>query len=212
MARRFRRIHGDEQFSIARRHDRPLPSWASRQVIAVCWIGDLFYEGVPAAEIRDVYAVMAGHPDHAFLLLTKRPERMAAVYLWVAETFPEWSLDHVWHGVSVCCADELFKLRALRKMVGARTWLSAEPLLGRLSGLHPGGLGAVVVGGETGPGARPMNALWASEVQVICDYAGVPFAFKQWGARPRKDGVTPERLTRIEAARELPWMGGTDAD
>ncbi len=213
MARRFPHIHGDKRFDIGRCHDRPLPAWAPGQVVATCWIGDLFWEGVRAADVRDVYTVMAAHPEYAFLLLTKRPERMAMIYAWLTESYPEWALGHVWHGVSICTAGELEKLRPLRRMTGARLWVSAEPLLGPLAGLHPGLLDAVVVGGETGPGARPMDALWVSEIKVLCDYAGTPFVFKQWGTRPRLGGVTPERRASIEAARALPWLrGGTDAD
>jgi protein gp37 len=125
---------------------------------------------------------------HDFQILTKRHERLAHLDGLVGD-WPE----NVWMGVSVENANYLDRIDRLRETRAAIKWLSIEPLLGPLPDLDLTGIDWVVVGGESGPGARPMDPAWAREIRDHCIEQGVPFFFKQWGAfgpdgvkRPKK--------------------------
>jgi len=165
-------------------------------------MSDLFHENVPDEWIDRIFAVMALCPQHIFQVLTKQPERMrkyllgksdknhrAAVWMAMASfdeglgmPCPEWPLPNVWLGVSVEDQDVLNKrVWTLLKTPAAVRFLSAEPLLGPLD-LNAGRyLDWVIVGGESGPGARPMHPDWVRSLRDQCHAAGVPFFFKQWG-------------------------------
>lgn len=157
-------------------------SWRSPRVVFVNSMSDLFHDKVPASFIRDVFEVMAETPQHTYQVLTKRSRRLAKM----ADSLP-WS-SNVWMGVSVENDRYQFRADHLREVPAAVRFISAEPLLGPLPDLDLDGIGWVIVGGESGPGARPMDPLWASEIRDQCVDAGVAFFFKQWGGRTPKAG------------------------
>lgn len=139
-------------------------------------MSDLFHEEIPDAYIAEVFAVMEGLPRHTFQVLTKRPERAAA---WPGP----WPA-HVWMGTSVEDARVLHRVDALRRCAAQVRFLSAEPLLGPLSGIDLAGVHWVIAGGESGRhmGGHPerwMDQAWARELRDACTAAGVAFFFKQ---------------------------------
>ncbi len=159
--------------------DRPL-GWRRPQVVFVNSMSDLFHRDVPLAFIERVFAVMARASWHTFQVLTKRAERLeelAAHLPWPA---------NVWMGVSVERQDYSSRIDHLRRTNASTKFLSLEPLLGRLPSLDLRGIDWVIVGGESGPRARPMAEEWAIEILDQCRTAKVPFFFKQWGGRNKK--------------------------
>jgi protein gp37 len=141
---------------------------------------DLFHKDVPAQFISRVFDVMNRADWHQFQILTKRSERL----LELDATLP-WR-EHVWMGVSVESADYAFRIDHLRRTHAHIKFLSLEPLLGPLSRLNLKGIDWVIVGGESGPGARRMDPAWVSEIRRQCEAAAVPFFFKQWGGVNKK--------------------------
>jgi protein gp37 len=135
---------------------------------------------VPLDFIQQVFQVMRAAPQHCFQVLTKRAERLA-------ELAPRltWS-DNIWQGVTVESADYLHRLDSLRQVPSKLRFLSLEPLLGPLPGLDLTGIDWVIVGGESGPGARPLDEDWVLEIRDRCLRAEVPFFFKQWGGTNKK--------------------------
>jgi protein gp37 len=159
--------------------ERPL-EWRRPQVIFVNSMSDLFHEGIPTQFIRRVFEVMCQANWHQFQVLTKRAERLARL----APELP-WP-GNVWMGVSVESARQLVRVDLLRRVPAAVRFLSLEPLLGPLPDLDLAGIGWVIVGGESGPGARPLEEEWVVDIREQCRVAGVPFFFKQWGGFPKK--------------------------
>jgi len=159
---------------------KPL-EWHQRQVIFVNSMSDLFHSGVPEAFIRDVFRVMSEADWHLFQVLTKRSQRLAVM----ASSLP-WP-DHVWAGVSVESQDYVWRVDHLREVPAAVRFVSLEPLIGPIGELNLIGIHWVIVGGESGPGARPMRRDWVVEIRDRCVAAGVPFFFKQWGGVRKKD-------------------------
>ncbi|MED5546090.1 MAG: phage Gp37/Gp68 family protein [Pseudomonadota bacterium] len=175
--------------------DQPV-RWKRGRMIFVCAHGDLFHESVPDAWIDRVFSVMANAPQHTFQVLTKRsgrmrryltalPERIRDMHCDPGLDFSSLPLPNVWLGVSVedqARADE--RVADLRATPAAMRWLSCEPLLEEIS-FDPCELSAIdwiVVGGESGKGARPMHPDWVRSLRDQCAVAcGVPFFFKQWG-------------------------------
>jgi protein gp37 len=144
-------------------------------MIFVNSMSDLFHEDIPGQFIESVLGITAEAHWHTFQILTKRSERLAQL----AQRLP-WP-DNVWMGVSVenqCWAD---RVDDLRKVPAKVRFLSCEPLLGPLS-LDLRDIHWVIVGGESGPHARPMKAEWVRDIRRQCEEAGVAFFFKQWGA------------------------------
>ena len=177
--------------------ERPL-SWRRPQTIFVNSMSDLFHEQVPLDYIERVFDVMARAHWHRFQVLTKRAERLA-------ELAPQltWPAN-VWMGVSVERDDFRGRIDCLRQVPAEVRFLSLEPLLGPLPGLDLTGIHWVIVGGESGPGARPMDPAWAENLRDQCVRASVPFFFKQWGGRNKK------RAGRLLAGRcwdEMPVAG-----
>ena len=125
---------------------------------------------------------MAATPQHTYQLLTKRARRLRRV----ADQL-DWP-PNVWIGVSVEDAEALRRVDDLRAVPAAVRFLSCEPLLGPLTGLELAGISWVIVGGESGPRARPMNRQWALDLRDLCVDADVPYFFKQWGGRNPKAG------------------------
>lgn len=150
-------------------------SWRLPRVIFVNSMSDLFHERVPLAFIKRVFAVMEECPQHTFQVLTKRPEIAASV----AGKLP-WPRN-VWMGTSVETAKYYDRITDLGKIRAAVRFLSCEPLLGPMADLPLKKIDWVIVGGESGPGARPMLPAWVTEIRDRCANAGVPFFFKQWG-------------------------------
>ena len=172
--------------------------WSKPKKIFVNSVSDLFHEGVPEDYIRQVCGVMRAAEWHTFQVLTKRSERMRDLLNGPLSEFV--GLTNVWWGVSV--EDRHFglpRIDHLRQVRGPKVpWLSIEPLLEDLGQFSLDGISWVVVGGESGPGARPMGADWVRSIQVLCHDQGVPFFFKQWGGVFKKkagrelDGETCE--------------------
>ena len=165
---------------------RPL-GWRRPRRVFVNSMGDLFHKRVPRAFVDEVFAVMEAADRHVFQLLTKRSSRMRDYVNARYRRRPPPA--HLWLGVSI--EDETKRARAqhLRAATAAVRFLSLEPLLGPLPALDLDGIHWVIVGGESGPGARPMRAEWARALRDQCAAAGVLFFFKQWGgARPKSGG------------------------
>lgn len=161
--------------------DQPY-SWAAPKLVFVNSMSDLFHARVPLGFVRDVLTVIAETPQHTYQILTKRSTRLRRV----ADRL-DWPRN-LWMGVSVENAATLSRVDDLREVPAAVRFLSCEPLLGPLDALALDGIGWVIVGGESGPRCRPMNAAWAIAIRNRCRTVGVPFFFKQWGGRTPKAG------------------------
>jgi protein gp37 len=155
--------------------------WKKPQIIFVNSMSDLFQEDVPLDFIQTIFHVMARADWHCFQILTKRSERL----LEVNPVLP-W-MSHIWMGVSVENMDYSFRIDHLRETQAPIKFLSLEPLLGPLPNLDLQGIDWVIVGGESGAGARPMNPSWVEDIRDQCRSAGVPFFFKQWGGVRKKN-------------------------
>ncbi|MGP1678075.1 MAG: DUF5131 family protein [Burkholderiales bacterium] len=154
--------------------------WRQARVVFVNSMSDLFHDDIPLAYIQRVFATMRDCPHHTFQVLTKRSERLAEL----APKLP-WP-SNVWMGVSVEDARVLHRVTDLQSIPAAVRFLSIEPLIGPLDRLPLEGIHWVIVGGESGPRARPMRKDWVVSVFRQCRAARVPFFFKQWGG-VRKD-------------------------
>jgi len=154
--------------------------WKSPQRIFVNSMSDLFHDDIPLDYIQRVFAVMNQASWHQYQVLTKRAERLAAV----ASELP-WA-PHIWMGVSVENRDYLWRIDHLRRTQAHIKFLSVEPLLGPLGAINLRGIHWVIVGGESGPGARPLQPDWVADVRDQCQRAGVAFFFKQWGGVQKK--------------------------
>jgi protein gp37 len=154
--------------------------WRAPRLIFVNSMSDLFQQDVPLAFIKQVFEVMTACPQHTFQILTKRPH-LAAQYA----SCLNWP-DNVWLGTSIENADVLDRLADLRRVPAAVRFLSVEPLLGPIPRLALADIHWVIVGGESGPGARPMQAEWVRQIRDRCVVRGVPFFFKQWGGPNKK--------------------------
>jgi len=154
--------------------------WATPRRIFVNSMSDLFHEGVPDDYIESVARVMRTANWHTYQVLTKRSERM----LDLLSTRLNWARNqrHIWWGVSVENRDHgLPRVRHLQAAPAAVRFLSVEPLIDDVGRLPLRGIHWVIVGGESGPGARPMRQSWVRNIQRQCRRANVPFFFKQWG-------------------------------
>ena len=174
------------------RLDEPL-HWRKPRRIFVNSLSDLFHKDVPEEFIAQVFATMEKAHWHQFQALTKRSNRVRA--LSAALPWP----DHVWAGVSIENDQYLFRADDLRATGAKVKFLSLEPLLGPLPSLNLAGIDWVIVGGESGPKARQMQAEWARDIRDQCVAAGVPFFFKQWGCYD-EDGM---RVGKKRAGRLL---------
>ena len=134
-------------------------SWKKPRMIFVNSMSDLFHEKIPFKFIEKVFATMIKANQHVFQILTKRSERL----LEIAKDLP-WT-DKIWMGVSVENEDYTFRINNLRKTPAIVKFLSLEPLLGPLNNLNLDGINWAIVGGESGPGARPMDAQWVRDIR-----------------------------------------------
>ena len=154
--------------------------WKSPKVIFVNSMSDLFHKNVPLSFIERVFRVMWQCPQHTFQILTKRSSRLREIAGKL-----EWP-HNVWMGVSVENNDIIHRIDDLRDIPAQVRFLSCEPLIGPIPNLNLIGIHWVIVGGESGPQSRPMDAKWVRDIRKTCKQAKVPFFFKQWGGR-RKD-------------------------
>ncbi len=154
--------------------------WKRPMRVFVNSMSDLFHEDVPLEFIRQVFEVMRQSRHHDFQVLTKRAERLSALN----SSLP-WP-NNVWMGVTVETADYRFRIDHLRRTGARIKFLSLEPLLGPIPSLDLQSIDWVIVGGESGPRARPISQEWVSGIRDQCLTARVPFFFKQWGGRKRK--------------------------
>lgn len=164
--------------------DAPL-RWVKPRMVFVNSMSDLFHDVVPIEFIKRVFCTIERSPQHTFQVLTKRSERLASVaseLLW-----PE----NLWMGVSVENQAVASRIDELRNVPAKIRFLSCEPLLGPLDGLDLKGIHWVIVGGESGPGARPIREDWVISLLSQCERSNIPFFFKQWG------GVRKLRTGRI---------------
>lgn len=154
--------------------------WRKPQTIFVNSMSDLFHKDVPTSFIQQVFAIMGQAHWHRFQVLTKRSERV----LELSSVLP-WK-PNIWMGVSVENEEYTFRIEHLRKTGAHIKFLSLEPLLGPLNCLDLQGIQWVIVGGESGPRARPMAPQWVTTIRDQCVSASVPFFFKQWGGTNKK--------------------------
>jgi protein gp37 len=159
--------------------DLPL-SWKKPQRIFVNSMSDLFHKDIPDEFILKVFDVMKRAHWHLFQVLTKRSERL----LELTPRLP-WA-KNIWMGVTVENQDCAFRIDHLRQTRAFIKFLSMEPLLGPVRNLHLADLDWVIVGGESGPGARPMESNWVIDIRNQCHRSNVLFFFKQWGGTNRK--------------------------
>ncbi|TQF35998.1 ABC transporter ATP-binding protein [Bradyrhizobium sp. UNPF46] len=171
--------------------------WSKPRQIFVNSMSDLFHSNVPASFVAEVWATMAATPRHTYQILTKRPDRMAEI----TSGLPV--LQNVWLGTSVESADYFGRIDELRNVRAAVRFISFEPLLGPVAGANLKNIHWAIVGGESGPGARPMDAEWVGEIKRACRRHKTAFFFKQWGGKNKKatgrmlDGRTYDEMPAL---------------
>jgi protein gp37 len=178
--------------------------WSKPKKVFVNSMSDLFHDGIPDEYIEQVCRVMMAANWHTYQVLTKRPDRMAELLRGKLKSAAK--AKHIIWGVSVEDRKHgVPRIAKLRTAKAANTFLSLEPLLEDLGELDLTGIGWVIAGGESGPGARPMEASWVRSIRSQCRAVKVPFFFKQWGGTRKKlagrvlDGRTYGEFPVIEA-------------
>jgi len=154
--------------------------WKQPKVVFVNSMSDLFHEDIPVEFIQKVFDSMVRCPQHIFQVLTKRSRRLKNI----AAELP-WP-DNVWMGVSVENSQTGYRIQDLCTVPAAVRFLSCEPLIGPIQRLPLVGIHWVIVGGESGPGARIMHPEWVEDILSQCEAANVAFFFKQWGGTRKK--------------------------
>jgi protein gp37 len=188
--------------------DVPL-RWKKPRTIFVNSMSDLFHDDVPTDYIQRVFDVMNRANWHTYQILTKRSERLLEL-----NPLLEWQ-PHVWMGVSVENQKYVHRIDHLRKTAAQVKFLSIEPLLGPIPRLNLKQIDWAIVGGESGPGARPMAPEWVTDIRDQCVRAGVSFFFKQWGGVNKKktgrelDGQTWDEMPAIPQQRKPLVVLGT---
>jgi len=179
-------------------HTLELPlRWKTPQTIFVNSMSDLFHKEVPTEFILRVFDVMRRAHWHRFQILTKRSGRLLRL-----NSLLPWQ-PNIWMGVSVESQTYTFRIDQLRETGAHVKFLSLEPLLGPIPGLNLNGIDWAIVGGESGPGARPMKESWVQGIRDQCVAADVPFFFKQWGGVRKKqagrllDGRTWDEMPQV---------------
>ena len=172
--------------------------WKEPRTVFVNSMSDLFHEEIPLDYILEVFGIMRQSRQHRYQVLTKRSQRL----LQFNPKLP-W-LENIWMGVTVESSDYIFRIDHLRQTNATTKFLSIEPLLGPIKNLNLGGIDWVIVGGESGPGARFMQPEWATDIRDQCLAANVPFFFKQWGGvNKKKNGRILDDRTWDEMPRKL---------
>ena len=154
--------------------------WRSPRLVFVNSMSDLFHPDVPLDFVKNVFKVMAETPQHTYQVLTKRAERLLEISLELSWT------ENIWMGVSVETSAYKNRIDCLRQVPANVRFLSLEPLIKPLGKLDLTGIHWVIVGGESGPGARPMKEEWVQDIHRQCDEQRVLFFFKQWGGVNKK--------------------------
>ena len=186
--------------------NQPL-TWKAPRRVFVNSMSDLFHKDVPVEFIQRVFAVMRKASQHRFQVLTKRSHRVAELSSKI-----DWP-SNVWMGVSVENADYTVRVDHLRQTGAAVKFLSIEPLLGPIPSLDLTGIDWVIVGGESGPGARPMKPEWVTEIRDHCAKAEVAFFFKQWGGVNKSktgrelDGQTWDEMPQVIGVQQSRRVG-----
>lgn len=185
MSRRLQAMGVDkykDNFAV-RTHDKALQDpymWKGSKIVFVNSMSDLFHPEVPFDFIKRVFAVMNDLPQHIFQVLTKRSDRLAEL-----SSLLNWT-PNIWMGTSVEDDQVVHRIDELRQCGAVTKFLSCEPLLGPLYDMNLTDIGWVIVGGESGRRARPMEEDWAIDIREQCQEAEVPFFFKQWGGTNKK--------------------------
>ena len=207
--------------------------WTKPRAIFVCSMGDLFHEHSDFEKIDAVFSVMSDCDQHLYILLTKRPERMAAFWKWKAEQhgIPWQPKPNVWLGITAENQEQANKrIPILLQVPAVKRFVSIEPMLGPvklnqlireedghawvddcLTGFKAHGAGGwyankldwVIVGGESGPNSRPVHPDWVRSVRDQCQEAGTPFFFKQWGEWLPMDHASDDRFLKIKKTMEV---------
>jgi len=163
------------------RHTLDIPlGWKKPQMVFVNSMSDLFHKDVPDDFIFDIFSTMRHAKQHQYQILTKRAERLAKL----SPELP-WQ-ENIWMGVTVEAADYKDRIDYLRYTGAKIKFLSLEPLLGDLGELNLDEIDWVIVGGESGPGARPIEVGWVRNIREQCLAQNIPFFFKQWGGVNKK--------------------------
>jgi protein gp37 len=154
--------------------------WKKPQTIFVNSMSDLFHEDIPIEFILHVFDIMRRADWHCYQILTKRSDRLL-------ELSPRLSwMSNIWMGVTVEEKDYIYRIEHLKRTGAKVKFLSLEPLLSPISNLNLEGIDWIIVGGESGPNARPMEKDWVIDIRNQCQSEKVPFFFKQWGGRNKK--------------------------
>jgi protein gp37 len=190
MAKRLHAMGSDRYrngFNVTLHHDLiDLPkAWKRPRLVFVNSMSDLFHDEVPLEFIRAVFESMRDCPQHTFQVLTKRSARLKELAAWLP-----WPTN-VWMGVSVEDSRVITRIADLASVPARVRFLSCEPLIGPLEDLPLRGIDWVIVGGESGPGARQMQRSWVDAIHRQCRQSGAAFFFKQWG------GVRKDRTGRL---------------
>ena len=163
--------------------------WKKPRIVFVNSMSDLFHKDVPTNFVQMVFSIMRRAHWHQFQVLTKRAERLLELNPQI-----DWP-DNVWMGVSVESSSYENRIDLLRKTGAKIKFLSVEPLLGPIPEMNLNGIDWVIIGGESGPGARIMNPDWVIDIREQCKKSGVAFFFKQWG------GVAKRKAGRVLQGR-----------
>ncbi len=155
-------------------------SWKGSKIVFVNSMSDLFHPEVPLDFIQKVFTVMNDTPQHTYQVLTKRAERLAEL-----QQYLNWT-PNIWMGVSVEDSRVVSRIDYLRSTNAKTKFLSCEPLIGSLENMNLENIDWVIVGGESGRKARPMQEWWVWDIMQQCREAGVAFFFKQWGGVNKK--------------------------
>jgi len=172
--------------------------WKKPQIIFVNSMSDLFHEQIPFDYVAQMFDIMSRAHRHIFQILTKRSKKLARINGRLP--WPE----NVWMGVTCESQPYQFRINDLRKTGARLKFLSLEPLLGPLPNLDLSGIDWVIVGGESGPGARPMKKEWVVEILRQCRAQSVPFFFKQWGGVNKKEAGRRLNRRLYEEMPEIP--------
>jgi len=175
--------------------------WKKNKVIFVNSMSDLFHEDVPLHFIKQIFRTMLSASQHQFQVLTKRPERLVELnneLLWA---------KNIWMGVSVENVDYTHRIDTLRETSAVIKFLSIEPLIGPIPDMDLCGIDWVIVGGESGPGARPIREEWVMDIKKQCVTENIPFFFKQWGGVNKKKSG---RLLKGKVWNQMPRSKSLD--
>lgn len=175
-------------------------TWKKPQLVFVNSMSDLFHKNVPLEFVQSVFQVMNDTPQHRYQVLTKRGDVLEAY-----APFLDFS-PNIWIGVSVEDDKVLDRIDHLRKVEAHIRFLSLEPLIAPLPNLNLDGIHWVIVGGESGTRPRPIRVSWVQDIRRQCKKAGVPFFFKQWGGRNKKESG---RLLNGRTYDEMPDQNHT---